>query len=79
MGAAPAEHSIRADAVAAWIPCHGCRPTPPETPKLLPTVALVWLPLLGALHDARTPLVERAAGLLADVTRVGGGTFMARR
>lgn len=55
------------------------RPAPPETPKLLPAVALMWPPLLGALHDARTALVERGLRLVADVTRVGGGTFMARR
>jgi hypothetical protein len=32
-----------------------CRPTLPEPPKLLPTIALMWPHTMAALTDPRTP------------------------
>ncbi len=56
------------------------KPVRPESPKLLPLVHQLWPALLGALRDARTPLVvERGLQLLAQATRAAGGQFMARR
>ncbi|GLC59559.1 hypothetical protein PLESTB_001500300 [Pleodorina starrii] len=55
------------------------RPVRPETPKVLPVVAAAWTPLMAALRDDRTPVVERGLGVLAELVAAGGGTFLARR
>lgn len=60
-------------------PPSACRPTLPEPPKLLPTLALLWPHAMAALADARTPAVEGALALTAALAHLGGGAFMARR
>ncbi len=58
--------------------CHH-RPVQPQSPKVLPSIAALWPFLIQSLSDPRTPLVEEALTLLAEVIREGGGAFMARR
>jgi hypothetical protein len=56
------------------------RPVRPETPKLLPAAAALWGPLLAALRaSGSAPLLEAALDLLARLTALAGGQFMARR
>lgn len=54
-------------------------PVRPETPRLLPSVASVWPPLMAALRDSRNPVVLRAVPLVSELVRLGGGTFLAAR
>lgn len=51
------------------------RPTRPEVPKLLPAVACLWPPAVGALGDARLPVAERALGFTADLVTASGGFY----
>ncbi|GAB4823772.1 hypothetical protein N2152v2_010818 [Parachlorella kessleri] len=53
-------------------------PPDPLTPKLLPSVHLLWMPLMGALKDWRVSLLEAALAALADLASVAG-SFLARR
>ncbi|GIL65910.1 hypothetical protein Vafri_19550 [Volvox africanus] len=55
------------------------RPVRPEPPKVLPAVATVWGPLMAALRDTRTPVVERGVAAVAELVAVAGGAFLARR
>ncbi|KAG2444915.1 hypothetical protein HXX76_001651 [Chlamydomonas incerta] len=55
------------------------RPVRPETPKVLPAVAACWPPLMAALRDSRTPVVERGVAAVAELVEVAGGMFLARR
>lgn len=53
-------------------------PVPPQMPRLLPSVHLLWEPMMLALADDRDPLVEATLSALGDVIKLAG-SFLARR
>lgn len=59
--------------------CNGnVAPTDPDLPRLLPSVHLLWSPMMSALKDWRIAVVEAALTMLADLVALAGG-FLTRR
>eukprot|EP00887_Chlorella_sp_A99_P000587 scaffold17.g587.t1 len=53
-------------------------PADPDPPRLLPSVHLLWSPLMGALKDWRVSVVEAALATLAELAGLAG-SFLTRR
>lgn len=54
-------------------------PPPPQPDMVLPSVHIVWRPLLEALKIGQLPVVENALSALARVTEAAGSDFLGRR
>eukprot|EP00891_Asterochloris_glomerata_P002860 jgi/Astpho2/2860/fgenesh1_pg.00050_%23_118_t len=55
------------------------RPVEPDTPKMLPSVHVMWGFLVTALQDTRTAVLLRALEVLPQITQMASGQFMLRR
>ena len=62
------------------IQCKGQTPVIEKNapPTFLPSIHLLWTPLMGSLNDWRTPVLEEAIGCLGDILLLAPA-FLARR
>lgn len=54
-------------------------PPPPQPDMVLPSIHIVWRPLMEALKVKRIAIAEFAMGALARITEAAGSDFMGRR